>query len=95
MAFVCMTGIGVHAQQTTSETFRPMDDVNKVVDLTLDSLEKVKTARPVAGSSRKGDHPVLFLVGNSTMRTGTKGTMATMVNGAGVSTHISILTRAR
>ena len=73
MAFVCLTGIGVHAQQTTSETFRPMDDVNKVVDLTLDSLEKVKTARPVAGSSRKDDHPVLFLVGNSTMRTGTKG----------------------
>ena len=53
--------------------YRPMDDVNKVVDLTLDSLEKVKTARPVAGSSRVGDHPVLFLVGNSTMRTGTKG----------------------
>ena len=50
-----------------------MDDENKVVDLTLDSLEKVKTARPVAGSSRKDDHPVLFLVGNSTMRTGTKG----------------------
>ena len=25
------------------------------------------------GSSRKGNHPVLFLVGNSTMRTGTKG----------------------
>ncbi|MBR1755350.1 MAG: rhamnogalacturonan acetylesterase [Bacteroidaceae bacterium] len=50
-----------------------MEDVNKVVDLTLDSLEKVKTARPVAGSSRVGDHPVLFLVGNSTMRTGTKG----------------------
>ncbi|MCR5780513.1 MAG: rhamnogalacturonan acetylesterase [Bacteroidaceae bacterium] len=50
-----------------------MDDVNKVVDLTLDSLEKVKTARPVAGSSRKGTNPVLFLVGNSTMRTGTKG----------------------
>jgi len=53
--------------------FRPMDDVNKVVDLTLDSLEKVKTARPKAGSSRKGSNPVLFLVGNSTMRTGTKG----------------------
>ena len=50
-----------------------MDDVNKVVDLTLDSLEKVKTARPVAGSSRRGQNPVLFLVGNSTMRTGTKG----------------------
>ena len=53
--------------------FRPMEDVNKVVDLTLDSLEKVKTARPVAGSSRRGQDPVLFLVGNSTMRTGTKG----------------------
>ena len=60
----------VAAQQNT---FRPMDDENKVVDLTLDSLEKVKTARPLAGSSRRGQNPVLFLVGNSTMRTGTKG----------------------
>ena len=55
------------------EDFRPMEDVNKVVDLTLDSLEKAQTARPVAGSSRVDDHPVLFLVGNSTMRTGTLG----------------------
>ncbi len=62
--------MGCYAQQND---FRPMDDVNKVVDLTLDSLEKVKTARPVAGSSRVDNHPVLFLVGNSTMRTGTKG----------------------
>lgn len=53
--------------------YKPMEDVNKVVDLTLDSLEKVKTARPQAGSSRVDNHPVLFLVGNSTMRTGTKG----------------------
>lgn len=60
----------VNAQNTR---FQGMEDVNKVVDLTLDSLEKVKTARPVAGSSRKGSNPVLFLVGNSTMRTGTKG----------------------
>ncbi len=60
----------IYAQQTD---YKPMDDVNKVVDLTLDSLEKVKTARPVAGSSRIGNNPVLFLVGNSTMRTGTKG----------------------
>ena len=65
-----MAFTGCYAQQND---FRPMDDVNKVVDLTLDSLEKVKTARPVAGSSRVDDHPVLFLVGNSTMRTGTKG----------------------
>lgn len=43
------------------------------MDNTLDSLNKVKTMRPVAGSSRKGSNPVLFLVGNSTMRTGTRG----------------------
>lgn len=55
------------------DNYRPMEDVNKVVDLTLDSLEKAATARPVAGSSRKGTNPVLFLVGNSTMRTGTMG----------------------
>ncbi len=57
----------------SQERFRPMEDVNKVVDLTLDSLEKAATARPLAGSSRKGTNPVLFLVGNSTMRTGTLG----------------------
>ena len=50
-----------------------MADVNQVVDNTLDSLNKARTSRPEAGSSRKGDNPVLFLVGNSTMRTGTLG----------------------
>ncbi len=53
--------------------YRPMEDMNKVTDLTLDSLEKAATARPLAGSTRKGGNPVLFLVGNSTMRTGTLG----------------------
>ena len=42
-------------------------------DATPDSLDLAKTARPVAGSSRKGNNPVLFLIGDSTMRTGTKG----------------------
>ena len=51
----------------------PMEDVNNVTDLTLDSLSKSKTVRPISGSSRKGNNPVLFLVGNSTMRTGTLG----------------------
>ncbi|MDR0937850.1 MAG: rhamnogalacturonan acetylesterase [Mediterranea sp.] len=50
-----------------------MRDVNQVTDLTLDSLNKARTARPIAGSSRKAGRPVLFLVGNSTMRTGTLG----------------------
>lgn len=51
----------------------PIKDTNGVIDNTLDSLELARTVRPVAGSSRVGDNPVLFLVGNSTMRTGTRG----------------------
>ncbi|MDR0989223.1 MAG: rhamnogalacturonan acetylesterase [Prevotellaceae bacterium] len=51
----------------------PLRDTNRVTDLTLDSLNKARTARPPAGSSRKENHPVLFLIGNSTMRTGTLG----------------------
>ncbi len=61
------------AAQNTRDTKAPLEDVNKVRDLTLDSLNKANTARPVPGSSRKGSNPVLFLVGNSTMRTGTLG----------------------
>ncbi len=38
-----------------------------------DSAILALTARPVSGSSRKGKNPVLFLVGDSTMRTGTRG----------------------
>lgn len=51
----------------------PMKDVNNVVDNTLDSLNLARTVRPVSGSTRVGNNPVLFLVGNSTMRTGTLG----------------------
>ena len=51
----------------------PVEDVFHTVDNTLDSMKIVRMARPVPGKSRKGDNPVLFLVGNSTMRTGTKG----------------------
>ena len=59
--------------QAQNKVAAPMEDVNQVIDNTLDSLNKARTVRPVAGSSRKGNHPVLFLVGNSTMRTGTMG----------------------
>ena len=48
-------------------------DVNGVIDNTPDSIAKAMTARPVPGSSRVGHNPVLFLIGNSTMRTGTMG----------------------
>ena len=51
----------------------PIEDVNKVVDNTPDSIAKALMSRPKPGSTRKGDNPVMFLVGNSTMRNGTKG----------------------
>ena len=69
----------------------PMEDRNQVVDNTLDSLNKARFARPLAGSSRKGDNPVLFLVGNSTMRTGTRA-MGITANGDGGVSSRTILT---
>ncbi|MBO4429733.1 MAG: rhamnogalacturonan acetylesterase [Bacteroidaceae bacterium] len=48
-------------------------DINGVRDLTADSIDIANQARPVPGSNRIGNNPVLFLVGNSTMRTGTLG----------------------
>lgn len=72
LSLMLAAGLGwqASAQNTVSA---PMKDVNQVVDNTLDSLNLARSARPVAGSSRRGDNPVLFLVGNSTMRTGTLG----------------------
>ena len=51
----------------------PIEDVNKVVDNTPDSIAKALMSRPTPGSTRRGNNPVLFLVGNSTMRNGTRG----------------------
>ncbi|MBO4314737.1 MAG: rhamnogalacturonan acetylesterase [Prevotella sp.] len=51
----------------------PIEDVNKVVDNTPDSIAKALMSRPAPGSTRIGKNPVLFLIGNSTMRNGTKG----------------------
>lgn len=72
IAFFAMSAFSIVAL-AQNRRFQSMEDVNKVTDLTLDSLNKVQSARPAAGSSRKGDNPVLFLVGNSTMRNGTLG----------------------
>ena len=41
--------------QAQNKVVAPMKDVNQVIDNTLDSLNKARTARPIAGSSRKGD----------------------------------------
>ncbi len=61
-----------HAQNKTEQGDIWLD-INGVRDLTADSIDKANQARPVPGSSRRGNNPVLFLVGNSTMRTGTLG----------------------
>jgi len=39
----------------------------------LDSLNMIHTERPVSGTHRKGDNPILFLIGDSTMRTEVDG----------------------
>ena len=65
---LCLFTADAYAQKHAT-----MADENKVVDLTLDSLSKAQSARPLSGSTRKGKNPVLFLVGNSTMRNGTLG----------------------
>ena len=51
----------------------PIEDVNKVMDNTPDSIAKALMSRPKPGSTRRGSNPVLYLVGNSTMRNGTRG----------------------
>lgn len=56
-----------------AQVAKPMEDVNKVIDNTADSLNKAMTARIQPGTSRSGNNPVLFLIGNSTMRNGTLG----------------------
>ena len=71
LAMTLLLAVPVFAQQKK--------DVNGVNDTTVDKYKKSddagnKYARPESGSTRKGKKsPVLFLIGDSTMRTGTKG----------------------
>lgn len=70
LAVVLLSFASAMGQDSNDPIWR---DINGVRDVTLDSLDKANQVRPVSGSSRVGDHPVLFLVGNSTMRNGTLG----------------------
>ena len=45
----------------------------QVIDNTPDSIGKALMSRPAPGTTRIGTNPVLFLIGNSTMRNGTLG----------------------
>ena len=46
----------------------PIPDENNVIDNTPDSIGKALMSRPKPGTTRVGNNPVLFLIGNSTMR---------------------------
>ena len=51
----------------------PIPVEEKVIDNTPDSIAKALMNRPAPGSTRQEGRPVLFLIGNSTMRNGTMG----------------------
>ena len=53
--------------------YAPVGSDSLQVDAAIDSINTARSERPVAGSHRKGDHPVLFLIGDSTMRTEVAG----------------------
>ncbi len=71
-----ITAIAIVGLMTTTafaQRPRGVEDVNKVIDNTPDSINKALMSRPAPGTTRKGGNPVLYLIGNSTMRNGTLG----------------------
>ena len=72
-AMLGLTSAAAVAQTGFDNLPDPIEDVNKVVDNTPDSIAKALMSRPAPGTTRVEGHPVLFLIGNSTMRNGTRG----------------------
>ena len=68
-----ITIITASAMMASAQGLKPVEDVNKVTDNTPDSINKALMSRPAPGTTRKNNGPVLFLIGNSTMRNGTLG----------------------
>ncbi len=60
-------------QAPRRQRYYPVDSDSLRVDAAIDSINTARSERPVAGTHRKGDRPVLFLVGDSTMRTEVAG----------------------
>ena len=63
----------VSAPMAFGQVPKPVEDVNKVVDNTPDSIAKALMSRPAPGTTRKEGKPVAFFIGDSTMRNGTLG----------------------
>ena len=53
--------------------YAPVNSDSIRVDAAIDSINTSRSERPVAGTHRKGNNPVLFLIGDSTMRTEVAG----------------------
>ena len=64
---------GQQAPQMPRQRYYPVDSDSLKVDAAIDSVNTARSERPVAGTRRKGSNPVLFLVGDSTMRTEVAG----------------------
>ena len=77
VAAICAPAQDVDRQRDANLGFdnlpTPTADDERVVDNTPDSIGKALSARPAPGSTRRGSNPVLYLIGNSTMRNGTLG----------------------
>ena len=74
--FLLFMTLAASAAQMSAQGFDnlPIPAVEeKVIDNTPDSIAKALMNRPAPGSTRQGENPVLFLIGNSTMRNGTMG----------------------
>jgi lysophospholipase L1-like esterase len=71
IAIITLTATAQQADNNRRQAPSP-EEIAKQNNIT-DSLNNLKMLRPTAGSTRKGNNPVLFLVGNSTMRQGTRG----------------------
>ena len=72
LTMITLSGVvlAMNAQQFDN---LPIPGEEKVIDNTPDSIAKALMNRPQPGSTRQGENPVLFLIGNSTMRNGTMG----------------------
>ena len=60
-------------QAPRRQRYYPVDSDSLKVDAAIDSVNTARSERPVAGTRRKGNNPILFLVGDSTMRTEVAG----------------------
>ena len=60
-------------QAPRRQRYYPIDSDSLKVDAAIDSINTARSERPVAGTRRKGSNPILFLVGDSTMRTEVAG----------------------